>query len=174
MATACCHDLRRRLGPDDDEHVVAPRKARLCAAQGGVLVEQDDRCPGPRPAGLGRIQHAEHLAARRRGEAEHAVEQVGIGHHHEPAAAVAPRALGVPAWRPRRSGLRRRPWLPCLDAVRRCRDRRSARAVRRDAARATWRTSNSTGMACGAAMPGRRARGPATHGLPPWRAERGL
>jgi hypothetical protein len=36
-------DLRRRLGPDDDEHVAAARKACLATAKGGVLVEQDDR-----------------------------------------------------------------------------------------------------------------------------------
>ena len=82
-------DLRRRFGPDDDEDVVAPRQPCLAAAERGVLVEHDDRRLGPSPAGLGRIQHPEHLAARRGGEAEHTVEEVGVGHHHEPAPARA-------------------------------------------------------------------------------------
>ena len=80
-------DLRRRLGTRDDQHVVTPRQPRLAATERRILVEYDDRRLRPASPSLERIQHPHHLAARRRGEAEHCVEEVGVGHHHEPAAA---------------------------------------------------------------------------------------
>jgi hypothetical protein len=80
-------DVRRRLSPHHHQHVVAPRQACLPAAEGRVRVEHDHGSVGPAPARLERIQHPQHLAARRRSQPEHAVEEIGLGHHHEPAAA---------------------------------------------------------------------------------------
>jgi len=80
-------DVRWWLGPHHDQHVVAARQACLATAEGRIRVEHDHGSVGPAPARLERIQHPQHLAARRRGQPEHAVEEIGLGHHHEPAPA---------------------------------------------------------------------------------------
>ena len=77
--------LGRWFAPDGDDHVAAAGERGLRTPPGGGGVEQHERRLGPVPACLGGVDHAVELAARRRGEPQDTVEQLGVRHHHQPA-----------------------------------------------------------------------------------------
>jgi hypothetical protein len=75
----------RRLAAHRHDHAGPARQRGIGALPGGARVEQHHRRLRPRRAGLGRVEAAQQLAARGRGEPQDRVEQVRVGHHHQSA-----------------------------------------------------------------------------------------
>ena len=86
--------LGRWLARDRHDDARPSREPAVRTCPGRRRVEQDERSDRPAPAGLGGVQCADDLAPGRRGRPEHGVEDVHIGHHHQPAP-TAPRSRRV-------------------------------------------------------------------------------
>ncbi len=77
--------LRGGLTGDGDHDAVAARETGLAAAPGPGPVEQDDRCTGPGPAGVGRVDRALGVHVGCCGQPQQRVEQLGIVGHDQAA-----------------------------------------------------------------------------------------
>ncbi len=112
-ATACFHASGGGSPETATTTPAPPRQPGVRARPGGGRVEHDDRRARPAPASLGGVEGAHDLASGRRGRPQHRVEQIRVGHHHQPAPAARPVPSPVvacsPCRRPRICAPPRRP-----------------------------------------------------------------
>ena len=89
-----------RLAGDRHDDARTPRQPGGSARPGGGRVEHDDRRARPAPASLGGVEGPHDLASGSRGRPQHRVEQIRVGHHHQPAPGLV-RRLAPPRRRRR-------------------------------------------------------------------------